>query len=370
MRSTVLESAARSRLHRGIRQQRGVHPIVRDGQRKTHDERRSLSFALALTPHRPAVKLDQLFHDGQPHSQAAVFPPDGGVGLAETIEDVREKLAEIPWPLSSTVISTCEPTRSSATSTVPPSGVNLTALVSRFQTTCCSRFASPRSGPALRIESSIQADSLGFGRGLNRLDRRLDERTGESRCMSSRSFPEMIELMSSRSSTSFVCTRALRSMVSSPWAISASRCPAARRGLAPIPGWRSTESATRAKAWPGTRLSCGWRVRPRLRRAFARQQLRLFFLRSLPLRNVPQDDQDAPLASPRDERRRRFDGHPGAVQPQPFLGSGRQTAGRSLSTARPGPRRGIGIPARPTRRGSGPRVRARSSRQRTARRRR
>ena len=54
----------------------------------------------------------------------------------------------MPMPVSATLISTCEFTRSSSTCTLPPFGVNLIALDSRFQTTCCSRLGSPEIGPA------------------------------------------------------------------------------------------------------------------------------------------------------------------------------------------------------------------------------
>ena len=54
----------------------------------------------------------------------------------------------MPIPESATVISTWEFTRSSRTSTLPSLGVNLIALVSKFQTICCKRVGSPETGPA------------------------------------------------------------------------------------------------------------------------------------------------------------------------------------------------------------------------------
>ena len=51
--------------------------------------------------------------------------------------------AALGWPESATRSSTCELTRSSTICTRPPLGVNLMALVSRFQTTCCKRLPSP-----------------------------------------------------------------------------------------------------------------------------------------------------------------------------------------------------------------------------------
>ena len=52
----------------------------------------------------------------------------------------------MPMPVSATLISTCEFTRSSTTCTLPPLGVNLIAFDSRFQTTCCRRSGRRRSG--------------------------------------------------------------------------------------------------------------------------------------------------------------------------------------------------------------------------------
>jgi hypothetical protein len=42
----------------------------------------------------------------------------------------------MPIPVSVTTISSISPTRRSERLTVPPGGVNLTALVRMFQTTC------------------------------------------------------------------------------------------------------------------------------------------------------------------------------------------------------------------------------------------
>ena len=52
----------------------------------------------------------------------------------------------MPRPVSLTVTSTCEFTRDSRNCTLPPRGVNLIALDSRFQTICCRRSASPDTG--------------------------------------------------------------------------------------------------------------------------------------------------------------------------------------------------------------------------------
>ena len=59
------------------------------------------------------------------------------------------KSERMPAPLSSTTISTCDPARRNVTFTSPPLGVNLSALDSRFQTTCCRRAGSPAIGPVV-----------------------------------------------------------------------------------------------------------------------------------------------------------------------------------------------------------------------------
>ena len=53
----------------------------------------------------------------------------------------------MPDPKSATVSSPVLPRRTTRTCTFPPLGVNLTALDSRFQSTCCSRDVSPYRRP-------------------------------------------------------------------------------------------------------------------------------------------------------------------------------------------------------------------------------
>ena len=87
-----------------------------------------------------------------------------GVGLPEALEDVRQELGLDADAGVGHVISMCElDPLEHRRATVPPFGVNLIALTSRFQTTCCSRFGSPETGPAMGSRIS-EADALGFGR--------------------------------------------------------------------------------------------------------------------------------------------------------------------------------------------------------------
>ena len=95
-------------------------------------------------PDRAAVQFDQLL-------ARSPSPARGRRKLAwsscrcceKRSKTCGRKLAGMPMPVSLTLSSMCEFTRCSSTWTWPPLGVNLIALVSRFQTTCCSRAASP-----------------------------------------------------------------------------------------------------------------------------------------------------------------------------------------------------------------------------------
>jgi len=57
----------------------------------------------------------------------------------------------MPWPVSVTRSCVLVPARTSSTSTLPSRGVNFTALLTRFHTTCCRRSGSPstKSGSPL-----------------------------------------------------------------------------------------------------------------------------------------------------------------------------------------------------------------------------
>ena len=78
----------------------------------------------------------------------------------------------MPMPVSMTLISTCELTRSSKTWTWPPLGVNLTALERRFQTTCWRRAGSPVTGPASESRTCGCGCSLALAAGRRRRGRR------------------------------------------------------------------------------------------------------------------------------------------------------------------------------------------------------
>ena len=125
-------------------------------ERQGDGECRAVIFAGAFGGDGAAVELDELLDDGQAEAEAAVAAGRSTVGLAEAIEDVRQEFGRDAGPVSVTLTSTCELTRSSAIWMRPPLGVNLTALVSRFQTTCCS--GRDRRGPGRSEDRGLAAD--------------------------------------------------------------------------------------------------------------------------------------------------------------------------------------------------------------------
>ena len=127
--------------------------------------------------HAAAVQLHQVAHDGQPQAQARRARACWcSSRLPEALEDVgQEARAAMPAPVSPRVISRVGvPAARAAPATQPPRGVNLTALESRFQTTCCRRSGSPETGPAPRVQHRATRDALGLGRRPHRVERGLD----------------------------------------------------------------------------------------------------------------------------------------------------------------------------------------------------
>ena len=146
--------------------------------------------------------------------------PDRSWRIAESACQNRSKTygscaGSMPAPVSATCSRTRGPSFDSRTCTRPPRGVNLTAFDTRFETICCTRAGSASTMPAapsrditkstplacaMGFEVSTPASTMGarsIGRGLMR------------------SLPLTMRDTSSRSSMSWPCSCALRSMVSS-----------------------------------------------------------------------------------------------------------------------------------------------------------
>ena len=94
---------------------------------------------------RAAMHLDEIFDDGEPKAQAAGFACIAVVDWRKRSNAWAMKSLDMPCPLSITQTSMCEFTRCMTTRTNPSFGVNLIALLRRFQNTCCSRPGSPET---------------------------------------------------------------------------------------------------------------------------------------------------------------------------------------------------------------------------------
>ena len=158
-------------------------------------------------------------------------------------------------------------------------GVNFTALVSRFQTTCCSRVGR-RHRPGQRVEDLLQSNALAPPRA-HRFDRRVDDvRQLDPLHVQPHlagNDPAHVEQVFNQ----LRLRAALRSIVSSPCCSSSSLDAAHAQRAATSPGSRSAACAARATASPETRPSSGSPVPPRCGGAFRFQQLLALFLGAL-----------------------------------------------------------------------------------------
>src|SRR5438105_1880580 len=75
------------------------------------------------------------------------------------------KAGSIPSPVSRTIRRTLPPSLSNRTSTRPPPGVNLTALLRRFHATCWRRTASPATTPTPGSRASSRRTFLASAPG-------------------------------------------------------------------------------------------------------------------------------------------------------------------------------------------------------------
>ena len=153
-RTLAPSSETCSEIERGLavgaaRMLASVGCVASDCERQGDGEGRALAFAATFGGDASAVQFDEVLDDRQAEAEAAVVARGGGVGLAEAVEDVGQELggdalAGVAHGDFDVRIDALEqrPRR------WPPLGVNLMALESRFQTTCCSRAGSPETGPA------------------------------------------------------------------------------------------------------------------------------------------------------------------------------------------------------------------------------
>ncbi len=169
-----------------------------------------------------------------------------------------------PRPVSRTTILTEVRRRRSAISTRPPAGVNLTALDSRFHTTCWSRSGSPETtAPPSTVEQRSTPLASAAGRTTSSAARTVP--SSSSGRSSRRSLPVMMRETSRRSSMSLACARALRSMAARPLASTAGSAAEAPR--------RSCDQPSTALS--GVRSSCDTTPRNSSLARLASSELRL-----------------------------------------------------------------------------------------------
>ena len=130
--------------------------------------------AFALGADGPAVRLDELLHDGEAEAEAPVPARGRPIGLAEGLEEVREErrvdaLAGVGDPDHDALAQRERPQGRRC----PPSGVNLMAFDRTFQTTCCRRSASAAM-IAHCAHVGREDHAPGLGLRAHRLERPLD----------------------------------------------------------------------------------------------------------------------------------------------------------------------------------------------------
>ncbi len=134
--------------------------------------------------------------------------------------------ALMPRPMSRTTISIWPSAFARRTSTRPPWGVNFTALLRRFQTTCWSRFGSPVIGPIRSCRSVLSSMDLASAAGRTASSAASMTGGSSTLCTSRRSLPAVMRPMSSRSSMSCTWAFEFRMIVSIALArVTSSSCP-------------------------------------------------------------------------------------------------------------------------------------------------
>ena len=121
-----------------------------------------------------AVHLHQMFHDGKSQTQTSMNSRSRPVGLPKQSKINGRNSGLIPIPVSVADRRTLAGIRFASIRTIPDSGVNFTALLNRFQKTCCN--GSRRPSPQHQVQSSFSAGSFGFERWSHRFDGALNYR--------------------------------------------------------------------------------------------------------------------------------------------------------------------------------------------------
>ena len=170
--------------------------------------------AAAMVPPCSSTSCLQI---ARPRPSPPYCAAEAGVGLAERLEDVRQELRRDADPgVGDGDLDDAARRRASRTSTRPPSRVNLTALVSRFQNDLLQprRVGGDAAGERIEVERDRRW-RLASAAGPTRVERLADHRRRPGSAPGSRcTLPVVMRDMSSRSSTSWFCATALRSITS------------------------------------------------------------------------------------------------------------------------------------------------------------
>ena len=147
-----------------------------DRQRQRHQEGAPLAVARALHPHRAAVQLDQVAHDGEPEAEPAVAARGGAVELAEAVEDVRQELGRDAGAVVGDDDLDVGVDPLEADLDLPRLGRELDGVREQVPHHLLQASGIARHRPGERIDHPAQLDLLGLGGRADRLDGGVDHR--------------------------------------------------------------------------------------------------------------------------------------------------------------------------------------------------
>ena len=154
--------------------------LVNDHQRQLDADGRAVAHARAHRLDPSAVRLDEVTADRQAEAEPAVRAGERAVGLAEALEQMRQESGAMPSPVSLTVISTCESTRSQPDLHAAAARRELDGVREQVPHDLLQPLRVARHGHARAIDGRLEPDALGGGRRRDGLERVLDHRV-ESR---------------------------------------------------------------------------------------------------------------------------------------------------------------------------------------------
>jgi hypothetical protein len=121
------------------------------------------------------VQLDEVLDDRQAEPEAAVLRVVEASAWRKRSKTCGRNSADADAGVGDRDLHVRVDALAAETCTRPPFGVNLIALDSRFQITCCRRLGSPETGPARGSRTVSSRHVLGLGCRADGFDRRFDE---------------------------------------------------------------------------------------------------------------------------------------------------------------------------------------------------